>query len=217
MFKVSVKGIVACHGSYLLRVNERGDYELLGGKLERRDATLADRVRQELLEESGVVVEPMDVREPWFYVFGDQAVLIVPLTCSVTTIPKTLFDQDGGRLEWVESDRLDSIRLPKSYLASIRGERPRLLHYEGNPTPPYPDDQYCVELVVQREDGEKRSPLDDACDFAEAVSALGYPNARFLAVRYQGGTSLQVVFYDADHTVNHEGTRWLAEEDSSNV
>ena len=202
MFKVSVKGIAASRDRYLLRVNERGDYELLGGKLERRDATLADRVRQEFLEESGIAVEPMEVRERWFYVFGDQAVLVVPLTCNVTSIPKALFDQDGGQLEWVEAERLDSIRLPKSYLASIRGERPRLLHYEGNPTPPHPDNQFCVELVVERADGERRRPLNDACDFAEAVSALGYPKARFRTVRYQGGTSLQVVFYDADHTVN---------------
>ena len=65
MFKVSVKGIVADKGRYLLRINERGEYELLGGKLERADKSLADRVKQELVEESGVVVEPTEAREPW--------------------------------------------------------------------------------------------------------------------------------------------------------
>ena len=138
MFKVSVKGVVTVNGRLLLRVNERDDYELLGGKLERTDRSLASRVRQELLEESGVAVEPTEDLEPWFYVFGDQAVLIVPMSCDVLDVPETLFDQDGGRLEWVDARQLDTIRLPRSYLASIRGERLVLMRLSGNPGLPTP-------------------------------------------------------------------------------
>lgn len=35
MNAVSVKGIVSIDGNFLLRQNERNEYELLGGKLEK--------------------------------------------------------------------------------------------------------------------------------------------------------------------------------------
>ena len=194
MFKVSVKGIVEVGNSYLLRVNERGDYELLGGKLENQDRSFADRVRQEFLEESGVVVEPAEAREPWFYTFGNQAVLIVPLVCSVVSIPDVLFDQDGGRLEWVDEGRLGSIRLPKSYLASIRGERPSLTRHPSSPARVYADDRFCIELVARHAGEEQVYPVDEPCDLALRLQSLGYPEVRFHTVRYRKGSGIQMVY-----------------------
>lgn len=63
MFKVSAKGIACLNDTYLLRVNERQEYELLGGKLEHDDVSLAEWVRQEFLEESGVILEPGEARD----------------------------------------------------------------------------------------------------------------------------------------------------------
>ncbi|MBR3312821.1 MAG: hypothetical protein IKG18_01645 [Atopobiaceae bacterium] len=194
MFKVSIKGIVAVDGRHLLRMNERGEYELLGGKLEHRDATLANRVRQEFLEESGVVVEPQEIREPWFYVFGDRPILIVPMVCDAVRIPKALHDQDGGRLEWVGMDQLESIPLPEGYLASIRNEHPSLMTWEGKRGPSYADDLFSVTLVVRRTNTEKHYQLAGACDFAHRLEELGNRGASFAEVRYGGTPELQIVF-----------------------
>lgn len=198
MFKVSVKGVVSHQGRYLLRVNERDEYELLGGKLEHGDDSLADRVYQEFLEESGVVVRPKEILEPWFYVFGDRPVLIVPMNCTVASIPETLYDQDGGRLEWVEAGYLDTIPMPKSYLDSIRGERPSLTRFVGNPGQPYPDDQFDVTLVVEHTRGADYHVLHEACDFTELLTELGYPQATFRTVRLLHKEGLRVVFASDD-------------------
>ena len=194
MFKVSVKGIVADKGRYLLRINERGEYELLGGKLERADKSLADRVKQELVEESGVVVEPAEAREPWFYVIGGRPVLIVPLLCTVVHVPARLFDQDGGRLEWVEPARLGSIKLPASYVDSIRGTRPRLTTLDVTPGPSYADDKFDVELVARSGANLKRYVLSDACDFHDELRRHGYEHATFAQVGYGDDKRIHVVF-----------------------
>ena len=39
-FSVSVKGVLEVNGKYLLRKNQRLEYELLGGHLEREDSTV---------------------------------------------------------------------------------------------------------------------------------------------------------------------------------
>lgn len=194
VFKVSVKGVIADKGRYLLRVNERDEYELLGGKLEHVDKTLADRVRQELLEESGVVVDPKEVLEPWFYVIGGRPVLIVPMRCEVVNVPPRLFDQDGGRLEWVASDRLGSIGLPASYADTIRGARPRLMELDVNAGPRYEDDQFNVELVIVDKGTAKRHVVDSACDFCDALHALGCEGAEFLSAYLFEDTTVRVVF-----------------------
>ena len=51
MNSVSVKGVIKKNNSFLLRKNERDEYELLGGKLEKDDINLRDRLKKEFLEE----------------------------------------------------------------------------------------------------------------------------------------------------------------------
>ena len=56
MNSVSVKGVIKKNNSFLLRKNERNEYELLGGKLEKDDINLRDRLKKEFLEESGIKI-----------------------------------------------------------------------------------------------------------------------------------------------------------------
>lgn len=188
------------HGRYLLRVNERREYELLGGKLEREDDSLMFRVRQELLEESGIVIRPGKILEPWFYVFGDRAILIVPIRCDIESISETLYDQDGGRLEWVEAGCLETIPIPKSYLDSIRGEQLALMRFEGNPGEAYPDDQFDIMLAVVQSDREACYELHEACDFTEVLHGLGWNQAAFRTVRFRGKSQLEVVYVSGEQS-----------------
>ena len=50
MNSVSVKGVIKKNNSFLLRKNERNEYELLGGKLEKDDINLRNRLKKEFLD-----------------------------------------------------------------------------------------------------------------------------------------------------------------------
>jgi len=194
MFKVSVKGIIFQHDAYLLRVNERKEYELLGGKLEHTDKSLAARVHQEFLEESGIEVEPQETLEPWFYVIGGRPVFIVPLHCDITHVPSTLFDQDGGRLEWVAAERLETISMPQGYLDSILHRTPHLTELVCDSGPHYEDDRFRIVLEVHSPNGKQLHELTQACDISCHLHTLGYVNARFEAVQYTVGHAIHVVY-----------------------
>jgi len=101
MNAVSVKGIVSIDGNFLLRQNERNEYELLGGKLEKSDSDLESRLKQEFLEESGIKVDAEKGLEPCFLSVNNKKILIVPYICKIKFIPDILFDEDGGKLFWI--------------------------------------------------------------------------------------------------------------------
>nr|MBQ6740383.1 hypothetical protein [Synergistaceae bacterium] len=49
-FSVSIKGVLKVNDKFLLRRNERGEFELLGGRLEKSDVSLKQRLKTEFLE-----------------------------------------------------------------------------------------------------------------------------------------------------------------------
>lgn len=163
-FAISVKGVLEVGGRLLFRVNERNEYELLGGHLEPDDRSLEGRLITELLEESGIEVEVGEPREPWLYEVGDRDVLIVPYVCRAVGIPEVLVDQDGGTLHWVRKGDVASLPMPRGYLDTVLGEVPR--RSISDPTDPRPetpseggDAGYGVEVRVVGDD-EKVARLD---------------------------------------------------------
>jgi|ERR1700680_2833473 len=122
---VSVKGVVQLGDRFLLRQNERAEWELLGGKLELSDPSFADRLLTELREESGIEAEIISPLEPWLYSIGRKQRIIVPFCCRPVNIPSLLHDADGGRLAWIRRDDLKQLPMPLGYLDSIYGDVPR--------------------------------------------------------------------------------------------
>jgi len=122
-FLVSVKGVLEFEGAYLLRKNERNEWELLGGKLEKGERP-EQRLVQEFVEESGIGVEVVRHLEPWLYEIGSRNIIIVPYTCAAVWMPERLVDEDEGILAWHRSEGLAMLRMPEGYLRSIRGEVP---------------------------------------------------------------------------------------------
>lgn len=123
-FSIAVKGILYYKGKYLLRKNQRDEFELLGGKLEKDDISMEDRLIEEFLEESGINIRVHSPREPWLYTVGSKNIIIFPFLCSVVDIPDELFDQDGGELLWFDASELESLNIPSGYLNSINGKVP---------------------------------------------------------------------------------------------
>ncbi|SEP40954.1 hypothetical protein [Propionispora vibrioides] len=121
---ISVKGVLKKNDKYLLRINERNEYELLGGHLEANDFTIKDRLKTEFREESGIEIDVCELYEPWLYEIGESSVLIIPFFCSPRSTPNTLIDQDGGRLEWVDENRIVSLPMPQGYKDTILKVQP---------------------------------------------------------------------------------------------
>lgn len=125
LFSVSVKGILQDNHKYLLRKNQRHEFELLGGRLESLDPSITHRLRIEFWEESQIFITDLMPREPWLYICGINNVIILPYVCRVSKdIPQYIHDSDGGELYWFYYDELYNLPLPNGYLDSITGVIP---------------------------------------------------------------------------------------------
>jgi 8-oxo-dGTP pyrophosphatase MutT (NUDIX family) len=159
-FPVSIKGILYENGNYLLRKNERNEYELLGGKLEFSDETFEQRLHEEFLEESGVEIQFEAIREPWLYMISEENIIIIPFICSsMKKYPKKLYDNDGGTVGWIKRDELDTIHMPYGYKDSIRDVIPRksFSHRKGEyfkSIPHCTEQKYHINIVVKNLKGE---------------------------------------------------------------
>ncbi|MCR5347486.1 MAG: hypothetical protein K6E38_06890 [Fretibacterium sp.] len=177
-FSVSVKGVLELDGKLLLRKNERQEFELLGGHLEKEDVSAEQRLITEFLEESGISVEVGGAREPWLYEIGAGEVLIVPFVCRAAAIPERLFDRDGGTLHWAAPESLSGLPMPQGYKDTILGITPRTSHSDvpvGNP-PAAPAGQggyYVMVCVCHGREVLGRGALKSRCapgDFARTLA-----------------------------------------------
>lgn len=123
-FGVSIKGILEHNGKLLLRKNERHEYELLGGRLEKGDSSAQQRLITEFIEESGIGIEVLEHREPWLYEIGLKNIIIVPFVCNALNVPDTLVDEDGGTLHWVSAAEAAASFMPQGYKDTITGHIP---------------------------------------------------------------------------------------------
>jgi hypothetical protein len=125
-FQISVKAIIVCNGEYLLRKNERKEWELLGGRIENVDEDFEHRLRTELLEESGITIDIKEAREPWLYNMGNaRTVIIAPYYCHAINVPSVLEDEDGGEVTWHSEKDLGFLNMPDGYFDSINSRPPR--------------------------------------------------------------------------------------------
>src|SRR6185503_9930376 len=127
-YPISIKGIVAHDGCVLLLLNERGEWDLPGGRPdpgENHDAAL----RREVREEAGLdVAVGAALGEHLFEVLPGRFVRIAAYACSLVGSR-----DDGGRVvlshehletRWVPladvGETIDGRPLPKGYLGAIR-------------------------------------------------------------------------------------------------
>lgn len=153
-FGVSVKGVLEINGKFLLRKNERNEYELLGGRLEKGDVSVEHRVITEFAEESGIKAEAICHREPWLYEIGTKNIIIVPLVCKATFVPDTLVDEDGGTLHWIDQSEIKSIFMPQGYKDTINNEIPHKSYsipakFFFKIIPNYVERDYYVNIAVK--------------------------------------------------------------------
>ena len=168
-FSVSVKGVLEVNGRLLLRKNQRLEYELLGGHLEKEDVTAEQRLIAEFAEESGIQIEVLEHREPWLYEVGSRNIIIVPYVCRALSIPRVLTDMDGGTLHWLSPEEAAAAPMPQGYKDTIRGVIPRRSHSAPSGSffriiPGYVEREYFVEVRAEQGGAERmRAPLPHSC------------------------------------------------------
>jgi 8-oxo-dGTP pyrophosphatase MutT (NUDIX family) len=123
---ISVKGIVIENGSVWLRKNERDEWELPGGKLEKGEQPEGTVVR-ELYEELGFTVKVIDILQAHLYKIKrsqdeSRGVLVVSYLCNL--INKTgKFEHLGeaGKAEFKKFtlDQIPKLKMPKFYKDAI--------------------------------------------------------------------------------------------------
>jgi 8-oxo-dGTP pyrophosphatase MutT (NUDIX family) len=118
-FPVSVKGVAVQDGRVLLLENERAEWELPGGKLERGEDPAACVVR-EIGEEAGWQVSAGPLLDCWQYHIGPgQDVVIVTYGCPVASAGPPVVSAEHKRAGLFTGQELPALRMPGGYRRSI--------------------------------------------------------------------------------------------------
>lgn len=117
---ISIKGILGRDGKYLLRKNEREEWELLGGKLEPGEQPMECLVR-EFEEEAGVKVNVGKLIDAWVYHITETIdVLVMIYLCLPQSSLKTIQSPEQLELGWFSLSEIENLRMPENYKISIR-------------------------------------------------------------------------------------------------
>ena len=119
---VSVKAVLGPAGHVVLLHNERGEWELPGGRLDATDASLEDALRREIAEEVGLRVEVGPIVHAWRYEpIPDRFVLVVSYACHlVGQWPAALDHSDEHDDVGIFAlGDLDGLELPAGYRDAI--------------------------------------------------------------------------------------------------
>lgn len=118
---VSVKGVVINADRVLLARNDRGEWELPGGRLELGE-TPAECVAREIDEECGLQVAARRLLDCWvFEVIPGRRVLIVAYGCDLLSQPSRLrVSGEHDAVAFLPLTDLGRIALPEGYRSAIR-------------------------------------------------------------------------------------------------
>jgi len=117
---VSVKAIILQGTSVLLVKNERNQWELPGGRMEKGEEP-KDTVKREVHEELGLDCSVGDLIEVWDYeVIPRRNVFIVAYLCFCEETSKIKISDEHTEYGWFSIADLDLIDLPEGYKGSIR-------------------------------------------------------------------------------------------------
>jgi 8-oxo-dGTP pyrophosphatase MutT (NUDIX family) len=119
-FPVSVKGVLMRSGRVLLLRNERGEWELPGGKLEAGEDPVAC-VAREIAEETGLRVATGPLLDAWLYHVGDgREVLIITYGCHCADDQPPVLSDEHQELGFFSPAEVAGLPMPAGYQRSIR-------------------------------------------------------------------------------------------------
>ncbi len=121
---LSVKGVLIHRACVLLLLNERGEWDLPGGRPEPGEDHRTALVR-EVREETGLAVDVGElVDEHLFEVLPQRFVRIVAYACSLRAEGTIALSHEHHEASWIEltalDERIAGRMLPAGYLGAIR-------------------------------------------------------------------------------------------------
>jgi 8-oxo-dGTP pyrophosphatase MutT (NUDIX family) len=115
-----VKGVVIRGGKVVLLRNERDEWELPGGKLERSESPKRCLAR-EIAEELQLSIEPAGILDSWVYTIAPGVhVLILTYGCRESARAEAVLSDEHKELRWFPLAEIDALKMPEGYKASIR-------------------------------------------------------------------------------------------------
>lgn len=121
---ISVKGVLIHHGRVLLLLNERGEWDLPGGRPDPGEDRRAALVR-EVREEAGLAIEVGAALDEYlFEVLPARFVRILPFICRLTGGGDVVLSHEHLETRWLPlaelGERIHGHPLPAGYLGAIR-------------------------------------------------------------------------------------------------
>lgn len=123
-YPISVKGVLIDRGRVLLLLNERGEWDLPGGRPDPGEDHRA-ALKREVQEEAGLAVGVGEALSDYlFEVLPGRFVRILPFVCQLTGDGDVVLSHEHLETRWLPIDELgESIaghRLPVGYLEAVR-------------------------------------------------------------------------------------------------
>lgn len=119
LFPVSIKGVSVRDGRVVLLRNERDEWELPGGKLDRDEEPEAC-LRREIEEEVGWKVRVGPILDSWVYrVDRDRTVFVVAYGCHVLTGGPPILSQEHRGVRLFTEAEVPALKMPEGYRRSI--------------------------------------------------------------------------------------------------
>lgn len=117
---VSIKGVLEIDGRFCLLRNDRGEWELPGGRPEPDEEPQAACLR-EIAEELGLKVELAHILDSWRYrVLPDRHVLIVTYACRPLAGVRPRVSDEHVEYGLFAPAEIEALVMPAGYKASIR-------------------------------------------------------------------------------------------------
>ena len=119
----SIKGVLLREGHVLLLLNERGEWDLPGGRPQSGEDP-REALRREVREETGLRVDVGEALDAHlFEVLPGKFVRIMPFACRVTGLDEVALSAEHLKANWLPigklADVIDGHRLPACYRAAI--------------------------------------------------------------------------------------------------
>jgi 8-oxo-dGTP pyrophosphatase MutT (NUDIX family) len=129
-FPVAVKGVLIRDGNVVLLRNERDEWELPGGKLERSESP-EQCLAREVAEELQLDVVPESILDSWVYtIIPGVDVLVIAYGCVESSQDKAVLSDEHKELRWFPLAEINDLNMHEVYKESIRSWQHIL---NGNP------------------------------------------------------------------------------------